>query len=221
MLSASFTTSSIAPSSAGLWALAGAQGRLQPDTPNCATLTEAQAALTEAYRKLAEREARIEQLESQIQHDELTGLGNKTALFTALRRELALTRRDRKNAGFLVLIQLNDPSAIAQIHGRAVADLFVQKAACTLLNEVRGSDSVCALGCGLFAIVMPQLDAKGGAGRLARLEKNLLARTVHIRTLAIPYEARVGFAFIDEVETPETLMIAADARLYASARHKA
>ena len=188
--------------------------------PVPANLVEAEAALAIALRTITQQEQRIRQLESMVQIDDLTGLGNKDALMSALRRELALTRRDRKNAGFLILVQLNDIQELSQTHGRAVADSFMQNVAAALLNEVRTADSVTHLGKGLFAIVMPQIDVKNAAGRLARLEKALGTKVAHIRSLAIPYIVRVGFAFIEETETPESLLIAADARLFASKVHK-
>lgn len=218
MFTTPLSVASVRPNPAALWDLAA--GEAERETPVCTSLAEAQAALAHARRTIARQEERIRQLESLSQHDELTGLGNRAALSAALRREIALTRRDRKNAGFLVLIQLNDPTELAQTHGRACADLFMQRAASALLNEVRSSDTVCALGGGLFAVVMPQIDVRSGANRLAKLETSLDARCAHIRALTIPYEARVGFAFIEECETPESLMIAADARLYATRARK-
>lgn len=187
---------------------------------NHETLEDALDALRTAQRTIVEQAERIRQLENSVQTDNLTGLANKNALMAALRRELALTRRDRKNAGFLILLEMNDDAELSKTHGRAAADCFLQNAGNALLNEVRSADIIAHMGNGLFAVVMPQIDVKDAASRLARLEKSLTGRAAHIRALSLPFQVHVGFAFIEESETPESLLVAADAKLFASKARK-
>lgn len=204
---------------------------LPPDVifaPPCETpLPEAPLNLAEARRLLAEaaqtidaQKEAIRRMESQIVTDDLTGLLNRQGLRGALRRELQTARRNRKNLGLLILLDIDGFAALNQIYGRPVGDAYLQTVANVLLNEVRASDYVARLGDDSFAILLPQIAPRAAGERLDKLDKTLNGRVMHNREHSIPLSASFGFAVLSENETPESLLIAADMKLFANRSRK-
>ena len=177
--------------------------------------------LCEAQRLIQEQEARIRQLETLAMTDELTGLLNRRAMMMTLRRELAATRRNKKNTGLLILIDLDGFKQVNDLHGHAIGDNYLQTVASVLMNEVRNTDYVARLGGDEFAVLLTQITPRDAAARMDRLESVFNKRVMHHREHAIPLCGSFGFALLSETETAESLMIAADMKLYSSkARRK-
>lgn len=183
---------------------------------SASSLEQALMMLHEADRVIQSQEERIRSLESLAITDELTGLLNRRGFMAALRRELILTRRTEKTAGLLILIDLDDFKQINDIYGHDVGDTYLQTVGSVLINEVRTSDFAGRLGGDEFAVLLPQIGLRAAGARLEALEKTLNSRIMHSRSHAIPLRASFGFAVLAEEETPESLMISADKKLYAS-----
>jgi len=188
---------------------------------SASNLEQALDMLHDAERVIQSQEERIRQLETLSITDELTGLMNRRGLMAALRRELSLTRRTEKTAGLLILIDLDDFKQVNDLYGHDVGDTYLQTVGSVLINEVRTSDFVARLGGDEFAVLLPQIALRVAGARLEALEKILNSRIMHSRAHAIPLCASFGFSVIAEGETPESLLISADKKLYASkARRK-
>lgn len=179
-------------------------------------LDQALGMLSEAERTIREQEERIRQLENMAMTDELTGLLNRRGLMGALRRELAQASRVRKPSGLLVLIDLDGFKQINDIYGHGVGDAYLQTVASVLINEVRTSDFVARIGGDEFAVLIPTISPKDAAKRFERLDATLNSRVMHNRELSIPLRGSLGFAVIADGETPESLLVAADMKLYAN-----
>ncbi len=206
--------------------LAPTFGRVNPapvpisPRPAVADLDKALHMLGDAERTILAQEARIRQLESLAVTDELTGLLNRRGFMSALRRELAQTRRQKNGRSLLVLIDLDGFKQINDEHGHAVGDAYLQAVAGTLLNEVRTTDHVARMGGDEFAVLMTQINAKDAAKRLTALETTFHKRMMHQHTLCLPLRGSFGFAVLVETETPESLLVAADMKLYADKAKK-
>lgn len=191
--------------------------RQRPDE----TAPEDRPALREAERLIRSQEERIRALEAMMLTDELTGLMNRAGLLGALRRELVIARRTEKEAGLLILINLDDFRQINELYGREVGDACLQTVGSVLINEVRTSDGVARLGGDTFAVLIPLIGPRAAGARLEKLERTLNSRVMHSRSHAIPLRASFGFAVLQELETPESLLMAADKKLFVSkARRK-
>lgn len=177
--------------------------------------------LEEARLVILSQQERIRQLEQLAMTDELTGLMNRRALMMALRRELSAARRSKKNVGLLILIDLDGFKQINDLHGHPIGDVYLQTAASVLLTEVRNTDYVARLGGDEFAVLLTQITPREAAVRLDLLEKAFNKRVMHHREHSLPLCGSFGFALMCETESAESLMIAADMKLYSSkARRK-
>ena len=177
--------------------------------------------LGDAEQTIARQAERIRQLENLSITDELTGLLNRRGLMNILRRELGAARRNKRNNGLLILIDLDGFKQINDQYGHAVGDAYLQAAAAVLLNEVRTSDYVARFGGDEFALVLTQISPKETAARINQLSTAFNKRFMHERGLSLPLKASFGFALLSETETPESLTVAADMKLYADKAQRA
>jgi len=189
--------------------------------PAVSTLEQALTLLHDAERVISSQESRIHALEKRAQTDDMTGLLNRTGFQAALRRELVIARRTEKHAGLLIVLDMDDFGQVNDLYGHEVGDTCLQTVANVLLNEVRNSDYVARLESDTFALLLPLIGMKAAGARLEVIERTLNNRVMHSRAHAIPLRASFGFAVLHETETPETLLMIADKKLYTSkARRK-
>ncbi len=197
-------------------------GKITQDQPRArvTNIAQARTLLQESERLIAQQKERIHRLEKSALTDELTGLTNRLGFMSALRRELANTRRHKKNAGLLVLIDLDDFEQVNNAYDDTISNLYLQTTASVLINEVRSCDYVARLSDKTFAVLMPKMNPKVTADRLSKLKKTVNNRVVHHREMSVPLRASFGFTMLEEEKTPESLLIEADLSLFTSKAKK-
>ncbi len=179
-------------------------------------LGQALSLLEEAQSVIAKQEEHLRKLEKHATVDELTGLANRRSFLLSLRREIGRTRRDNKQAGFVILIDLDDFKQVNDAYGRQVGDNYLQTMASVLINEVRSCDYIARIGGDEFAVLMPEITPKAAGQRIATLQKIIEERVLHHRNGSIPLRASFGHTMIEENKTAESLLIEADLSLYAN-----
>ena len=197
--------------------------REQRDTMAAATfaisdMDTARMALTEADRVIRMQEEHIRRLEGLALTDELTGLLNRRGFTQALQRELALARRDLGASGVLIMADLDDFKSINDQLGHAAGDDYLRGAGRMLTASVRSSDIVARLGGDEFAVLCTRMSDDTGMKRLAKLEKAFNGGTALTGDKSLPLAASFGLTAYQGTDTPESIMAAADLKLYA---HKA
>ncbi|MFY9287398.1 MAG: GGDEF domain-containing protein [Alphaproteobacteria bacterium] len=181
-------------------------------------LEGARAALTEAESIIRAQEERISQLENMALTDDLTGLLNRRGFTLALQRELSFARRDKEASGILIMVDLDGFKSINDLCGHSAGDDYLQAVAHALLSEVRDNDIVARIGGDEFAILLTRMDEDLGISRLSKLEKSFNSRMMQWRDKTLPMRASFGLSSFDGNDTPESVMMSADLKLYA---HKA
>ncbi len=185
------------------------------------SVREAQQLLAAAEKVIAAQQERIAQLENLALSDELTGLLNRRGLMVALKRELASAARDPEARGLLVLADLNGFKQINDTHGHQAGDAYLQAVAAALTADVRPSDIVARLGGDEFAILLKRIDETRALSRLTRLDQSFHTKSLVWHGHVLPLRASFGAAVFDGAVPSETLLAAADLRLYAQkARRK-
>lgn len=166
-------------------------------------------------RKLGETLAQFQQLATR---DPLTGLLNRREFQRILDEECQ--RSLRFNHPFtLVMLDLDHFKQLNDTHGHPAGDEVLKHVASLLAGQVRSVDRVARYGGEEFALLMVETDRKQGIEAMERLTA-LLAEMPCIlprENLTLPVTLSVGVAELPlDARTPQELLAAADAALYAA-----
>ena len=125
-----------------------------------------------------ERKRMHSRLEHMAQHDQLTGLPNRTLFLDRLQR--ALTRSRRGGTWLAVLyLDLDKFKQVNDTHGHTVGDLLLKEVARRLTGSVRESDTVGRIGGDEFIVLLDGIK---------RLEDAAIVKAKIFATLSKPYE---------------------------------
>ncbi len=155
-----------------------------------------------------------EQLKELAATDPLTGLSNRRSFYDRLTAELAHSQRDNRGLS-IALLDLNGLKAINDVRGHGVGDQVLIQVAETLEHSVRASDLAARFGGDEFVLLFPETTS----AQVDRLVNGL--RSIEIALLDPPSEhIRMSFcwgiaSWPQDGQSPEDLLRAADARLYA------
>ena len=176
------------------------------------------SALRQAETIIRAQEERIRVLEAMALCDELTGVANRRGFSVAFERELSLARRDQAQGGVLAMIDLDGFKAINDKWGHQAGDAYLLAVADTLKDCVRSSDIVARLGGDEFAILLTHMDEKAGMKRLMKIEQIFNHRSMLWNGRRVMLRASFGIAAYAGGDSVESVVQAADVKLYA---HKA
>lgn len=151
-------------------------------------------------------------------HDDMTGLANRALFMDRLRNAVALTDRDEKSAGVL-MIDLDGLKQINDHYGHRTGDAVILEFARRLGRLTRDMDTAARLGGDEFGIVLTALDTPEGVeSAAARIDQANLA-PFSFEGEAYQLSASVGAALIPNDGTePERLLDIADQRMYSVKR---
>lgn len=182
---------------------------------DCLELLAAQtaAALT-AAGALAELALRAE-------HDDLTGLGNRSLLDSALARAVAASSAIG-DAVAVLLVDLDDLKRVNDSYGHDAGDLMLMQVAERIQASLRQGDVACRLGGDEFAIVLPHASA-AVAGAVAERLLTALSELPPLKGDTLTHTASIGVVVsADPNESATQLLKAADVAMYqAKERGKA
>jgi diguanylate cyclase (GGDEF)-like protein/PAS domain S-box-containing protein len=155
-----------------------------------------------------------EQLERQANHDELTGLANRSLLNDRLEQALATAQR----YGRVVMVALADLDNFKLINdtlGHSIGDRLLQLVAERLLTCVRRGDTVARLGGDEFVLVLAdQMHEAHGHDAVERVQR-AIAETFHVGGHELRVSCSIGVSvYPDDGGDGETLTRLADVAMY-------
>ena len=153
------------------------------------------------------------ELSRRAERDELTGLGNRSALTAAIDRALRATPGG-SGVGVL-LVDLDDFKHVNDHLGHQVGDRLLVSVAQVVLAALRPGDVACRLGGDEFAVVLPHVDVAGATAVADRV----LAALAGLAPVAgaIETTASIGVVVSEGSPTSSTaLLAAADLAMYAA-----
>jgi diguanylate cyclase (GGDEF)-like protein/PAS domain S-box-containing protein len=155
----------------------------------------------------AERNELNERVRRIIQHDELTGLLNRSAWHMRLKHELMRAERSQTPLG-VVLIDIDGFKEVNEAQGHQEGDRVLRECARAWRRAIRVTDCLGRLGADDFALVLPDCGVAGARDVLDRLRE---ATPEGVTT-------SMGVAEWRAPEPPERLLMRADRALYAAKR---
>jgi len=173
-------------------------------------LYAAQAAVVIANARLLEESQRL------ASHDSLTGVLNRWSLVERLELEVAEARR-HGDAFCVLMCDLDGLKQVNDSAGHLVGDDVLRRVAQGIRDAARAEDSVARFGGDEFVLLLPRTSLLQGQALGARLAAKLREMTYVWggRDQPLP-RVSIGVAsFPDDGLTADTLIAAADARMYA------
>jgi diguanylate cyclase (GGDEF)-like protein len=150
--------------------------------------------------------------------DELTGLPNRRLFFDRIRTAVARARRCQSRLG-LLYVDVDDFKLVNDRHGHATGDALLREVAARLVECARQSDTVARLGGDEFVLLLEDLQAPEDADRCADKIRAALSQPVPTQCAPLTIGVSIGIAlFPDHADQVETLLMHADARMYAKKR---
>lgn len=154
-----------------------------------------------------------EQLRHAAQHDALTGLANRAQFDERLHQAMSRSARRGSRVGLLML-DLDDFKTVNDRFGHLAGDAVLRDVADRLRSCTRPEDTVARIGGDEFVVLLE--DQEDDVSRVA----DRIAASVHIPVDSTEVTASVGFAVAHGAVTPDHLLRAADASMYAAKRNR-
>jgi len=159
-----------------------------------------------------------EAIESALR-DPLTGVANRAALDTALKREVSLSQRHKLPLSVL-LLDIDKFKKINDTYGHAAGDLVLQTLTQGVNACIRTSDVQARYGGEEFVVVLPGTDRNGAVLLATRIRRHIesLCCTVPAAsaTAALRFTVSLGVAAFDGQEDSASLVHRADQAMYAA-----
>ncbi len=168
---------------------------------------------------ITERKRMEEAIWHEANYDALTGLPNRRLFRDRLREEI---KRAQRHSGQIALlfIDLDRFKEVNDTLGHEVGDLLLIEAADRLRNVGRASDTVSRLGGDEFVVILPELDDKSVAGKVAQEIIEQMLQPFELEGKQAYVSASVGIAFYpDDSSEIDTLLSYADQAMYAAKAH--
>jgi len=164
--------------------------------------------------------AKLTETEGLADRDALTPLLNRRALLRELGRIRTFSQRYGAPAS-LVYFDLDGFKSVNDRYGHAAGDAALQAVADRLLAHVRESDLVGRMGGDEFAVILVQADQGVAEAKAAALAQALEKEPIRFGDWTAPLHLSWGVRQITPDATPEQLVAAADAAMYAAKRARA
>lgn len=177
---------------------------------------EKQGAARQIEIASAKGKRRTLELEKTSIHDALTGLLNRRGLFAAAPAQLDAARR-HSAGGLLLYVDLDGLKVANDRYGHSAGDDLLRSAASVLRSSFRDSDTIARMGGDEFVVIASDTPRSDHPAILARLATELRRSNEH-RDPAIPLAWSLGLVSIEPGDSLDSLMSAADRRMYSAKR---
>jgi diguanylate cyclase (GGDEF)-like protein len=167
----------------------------------------------------AAQETLLRQLFEASVTDALTGASNREHLDTQLRSELSFARRHKTDVS-LLLFDVDHFKKVNDTYGHPVGDEVLIRLSRAVASMVRNEDVFARYGGEEFAVIVRGIGTAGAKSLGERLRAAVEALEIPNERGPIRVTISLGCASVSELPdfTPEALLRAADARLYAAKR---
>jgi len=174
-------------------------------------VAERTSLLSAAVQELSTAKERVETL---AHHDPLTGLPNRRLLLDRLQLAMANARRRKRQVGIL-FIDLDRFKEINDSLGHDAGDAVLKEVARRLKACVREGDTVSREGGDEFVVVLPDLEHREDARRVAEKTLRELGAPIRIGEVEARVTPSIGVSYFpDDATEPQQLLKCADDAMY-------
>ena len=153
-------------------------------------------------------------LSHQATHDALTGLPNRTLLFSRIKDALLPSATSERSVAVL-FCDLDRFKAVNDSMGHPAGDRLLAEVGIRLMSTVRGSDTVARLGGDEFVILTPSLADPEDAVVLAGRVREVISQPYSIDGKEVFVGASIGIAYADhDSYTPDALLRQSDVAMF-------
>ena len=149
--------------------------------------------------------------------DPLTGIGNRAAMNTAMRREIELAQRHNRPLG-IIMMDVDHFKSINDVYGHAAGDYLLQALIECAEKCVRISDMLFRYGGEEFVIVLPETEEEG----VLKLAKRIRRRVENLKTIynneTIQMTVSMGITTLQETDDEKSIFTRSDEALYKAKR---
>ncbi len=154
-------------------------------------------------------------VQEQARTDGLTGLLNRRTFAIHLQREVLRAKRYESRLS-LAMIDMDGLKQINDKHGHLAGDAAIQETSRRIAQTLRTIDIAARYGGDEFAIILPNTSLEQAERVVVRLTQAASSRPCFWNEQEIPIRFSVGVCQLEEDMTPNKLIEAADAALYAA-----
>ncbi|MCT8986715.1 GGDEF domain-containing protein [Shewanella phaeophyticola] len=155
-----------------------------------------------------------ENLQFMANHDNVTGLPNRSLLDDRLSQAVMTHQRDKSRFAVL-FVDLDGFKAVNDMHGHHIGDKLLHRVGLMLSKCVRESDTVARFGGDEFVLLLQHIDSKENTRQVADNILLALKRITVIDGRQVNISASIGIAmFNEDADTPATLLKTADQLMY-------
>jgi diguanylate cyclase len=177
-------------------------------------LSDLQKALARLRTQIASYRESQAQLTYLSQHDNLTGLANRTLGRERIERAIAAARRQQRRVA-LLFVDLDNFKSINDSLGHAAGDEFLRQVAQRLLMAVRASDIVARQGGDEFVLGLTDVGDAADASAVATAALQRMDGLFEIRDTQVSSSCSIGIAiFPEDGDDYEELLRKADSAMY-------
>lgn len=163
---------------------------------------------------ITQRAQQNEQIQHLADHDELTGLQNRSKFRRELVNAISQARRSPRTLATL-FIDLDHFKPVNDQLGHDVGDLLLAAVAHRLRNAVRNGDQIARFGGDEFAVLLTDLPEAGVAEALAAKLLAALSRPFILHSHRVTISASIGVAIYPrDGQDARTLLLKADRAMY-------
>ncbi|MCL1142603.1 diguanylate cyclase domain-containing protein [Shewanella gaetbuli] len=164
------------------------------------------------------REAAEDRLVFIANHDNVTGLANRTLLEQQLKSSIT-SHKQSGDKFALLFIDLDGFKIVNDQYGHDVGDMLLAEVASVFKNAIRKTDSVARFGGDEFVIILNHIQSLQDAKRLAESLLNKLATITTIEDKPVMISASIGMAvYPNNGDSPEALLKYSDTLMYQAKR---
>ncbi|AMY68783.1 sensor domain-containing diguanylate cyclase [Frigidibacter mobilis] len=170
-----------------------------------------QIAVMQSFANLVLNELELRQI---AMSDGLTGTMTRRGWVEAAEREIARSRRNGSSASIIVL-DVDHFKLVNDVYGHPAGDTVLRTIAQRCMGDLREADLLGRLGGEEFAVLLPQINAKGALDLAERLRTLVAAAPVETNGASLRVTASFGVCSLtDDIKTADAWLAVADALLY-------